>query len=270
MASSPASSSRNAKTAKNSPKKGASSSNVKGGKIPVVEAKSSKKKAVGAKSAIAKNVSPQAPSRPASKGAASKPVKSSGMAPAAKKGAAKDAKTGLGAKTGSSSKVGKALMTKSVAISSPPSKKAPTPTVKKSVTKAVVAKAPVRSEASRKTKTVATPQETRSVKPEQKASKRLARPKSSAGVPAVEPKGAVVRKTSARQNKGTGRPTMLEGELPQEYGVDRLVAIQRDPDWAHLYWELSGETRQKLTNTDGGFRLRGFDTTGVLFDGHNA
>lgn len=86
----------------------------------------------------------------------------------------------------------------------------------------------------------------------------------------MEPKGSLVRKTAARQNKGTGRPAMLEGELPQEYGVDRLVAIQRDPDWAHLYWELAPETRQKLSNTDGGFRLRGFDTTGVLFDGNNA
>jgi hypothetical protein len=264
MASSPASSSRNAKTAKKSPKKGSASSSVKGGKTPLVEAKSSKKKAVGAKSAIAKKASAQAPSRPASKGAASKSVKSSAKAPAAKQVATKSAKTG------SSTQVGKPSMTKSVTKSSPAPKQAPASIAKKSATKVVVAKAPIRSEASRKSKSVPTPQETRPVKPEQKASKRLVRPKSSAGVPAVEPKGAVVRKTSARQNKGTGRPTMLEGELPQEYNVDRLVAIQRDPDWAHLYWELSGQTRQKLSNTDGGFRLRGFDTTGVLFDGHNA
>lgn len=109
----------------------------------------------------------------------------------------------------------------------------------------------------------------RPAKPEAKASKRVQRPKSSAGVPSVEPKGGLVRKTPERK-KGAGRPAMLEGELPQEYGVDRLVAIARDPDWTHLYWELSPETRQKLSNIDGGFRLRGFDTTGVLFDGNNA
>lgn len=105
---------------------------------------------------------------------------------------------------------------------------------------------------------------------EAKASQRTVRAKSSAGVPAVEPKGAVVRKSAPRQTKGAGRPVLLEGELPQEYGVDRLVAIARDPDWTHLYWELSPETRQKMSNVDGGFRLRGFDTTGVLFDGRNA
>ena len=109
----------------------------------------------------------------------------------------------------------------------------------------------------------------RPAKPEAKASKRVDRPKSSAGVPSVEPKAGLVRKTPERK-KGAGRPAMLEGELPQEYGVDRLVAIARDPDWTHLYWELSPETRQKLSTVDGGFRLRGFDTTGVLFDGSNA
>lgn len=109
----------------------------------------------------------------------------------------------------------------------------------------------------------------RPAKIETKASKRVERQKSNAGVPSVEPKGGLVRKTPERK-KGAGRPAMLEGELPQEYGVDRLVAIARDPDWTHLYWELSPETRQKLSSVDGGFRLRGFDTTGVLFDGSNA
>lgn len=134
-------------------------------------------------------------------------------------------------------------------------------------TKSVMAKPAKPVEPARKPAPVA---ESRPARQETKASKRPNRPKSSAGVPVVEPKGSVVRKTAARQNKGTGRPAMLEGELPQEYGVDRLVAIPRDPDWTHLYWELSPETRQNLTSTDGGFRLRGFDTTGVLFDGRNA
>jgi uncharacterized protein len=105
---------------------------------------------------------------------------------------------------------------------------------------------------------------------EAKAAKRIPRAKSSIGVPAVAPKPSLSRKAVVKANKGTGRPEMLRGELPQEYGVDRLVAIPRDPDWTHLYWELAPETRQKLSGTDGGFRLRGFDTTGILFDGRNA
>lgn len=105
---------------------------------------------------------------------------------------------------------------------------------------------------------------------EAKAAKRVPRAKSTAGVTAVDPKPSLARKAAVKANKGTGRPEMLRGELPQEYGVDRLVAIPRDPDWTHLYWELAPETRQKLSGTDGGFRLRGFDTTGILFDGHNA
>lgn len=105
---------------------------------------------------------------------------------------------------------------------------------------------------------------------EAKAAKRVPRAKSTAGVTAVDPKPSLSRKAVVKANKGTGRPEMLSGELPQEYGVDRLVAIPRDPDWTHLYWELAPETRQKLSGTDGGFRLRGFDTTGILFDGRNA
>ena len=108
------------------------------------------------------------------------------------------------------------------------------------------------------------------IKPEVKAAKRTPRPKSTAKVPAVAPRQVPARKAAAKSAKGAGRPVLLDGDLPQEYGVDRLVAIPRDPDWTHLYWELSPDTRQKLSGTDGGFRLRGFDTTGILFNGANA
>jgi len=119
-------------------------------------------------------------------------------------------------------------------------------------------------------KTGAAPSAKAPAAPEAKAANRLPRAKSSTGVPVVEPKASLSRKSILKANKGTGRPEMLQGELPQEYGVDRLVAIPRDPDWTHLYWELAPETRQKLSGADGGFRLRGFDTTGILFDGRNA
>jgi hypothetical protein len=31
-------------------------------------------------------------------------------------------------------------------------------------------------------------------------------------------------------------------ELPDSYGVDRVVALVRDPYWIHVYWELTEET----------------------------
>jgi len=88
----------------------------------------------------------------------------------------------------------------------------------------------------------------------------------------VPPRESPRRKSAkAATAKSAGRPTLLEGELPAGYGVDRLVAIPKDPEWAHLYWEISETTRQNLSQASvDGFRLRGFDTTGILFDGSNA
>jgi len=102
-----------------------------------------------------------------------------------------------------------------------------------------------------------------------------------AGRPTKTPKVAAasvpVRETPRRKaskavrTESVGRPALLEGELPVGYGSDRLVAIPKDPDWAHLYWELSEPTRQNLSQSSSdGFRIRGFDTTGILFDGGNA
>lgn len=76
---------------------------------------------------------------------------------------------------------------------------------------------------------------------------------------------------SGRTDTSVARSPLLEGDLPAGYGVDRLVAIPKDPEWTHLYWEVSEETRRNLASgSSDAIRLRGFDTTGLLFDGSNA
>ena len=104
---------------------------------------------------------------------------------------------------------------------------------------------------------------------ESKASVR-GRMKSTAAVPSVPARSSAKPKSKARSSVSTVRPELLEGELPQSYGVDRLVAIPKDPDWTHLYWETTPESQRRLSESGGEVRLRGFDTTGVLFDGGNA
>ncbi|MCY3023943.1 MAG: DUF4912 domain-containing protein, partial [Planctomycetota bacterium] len=34
--------------------------------------------------------------------------------------------------------------------------------------------------------------------------------------------------------------------IPEQYGVDRLVVLPRDPDWVFVYWELSGRLWERL------------------------
>ena len=68
-----------------------------------------------------------------------------------------------------------------------------------------------------------------------------------------------------------------EPELPQRYGVDRLVLLARDPSWLFAYWEVSA-TRQDDFDRAWGPRawqttkpaLRVYDVTGVDFNGANA
>ena len=107
--------------------------------------------------------------------------------------------------------------------------------------------------------------------PEAKASVR-SRSKSSAPVPSIPPRSPsdAAAKSKKRPSRPAARPSLLEGELPSGYGADRLVAIPKDPEWTHLYWDLTPESAQKLSSAEGGVRLRGFDTTGILFDGRNA
>lgn len=104
---------------------------------------------------------------------------------------------------------------------------------------------------------------------------KAAKPSARTKIPAkaVAPREGVRRSAArtARPEAPVERSPLLEGELPAGYGVDRLVAIPKDPEWTHLYWEVSEETRRNLASgPSDGIRLRGFDTTGLLFDGNNA
>ncbi|MCB9496642.1 MAG: DUF4912 domain-containing protein [Fibrobacteria bacterium] len=107
-------------------------------------------------------------------------------------------------------------------------------------------------------------------KPVAKASKPVRPAKVAA--PSVPARTVTRKRTPRPASAPSGRKSsLLEGELPQGYGLDRLVAIPKDPEWTHLYWEISDATRNSLSEASSdGFRLRGFDTTGLLFDGRNA
>jgi hypothetical protein len=65
-------------------------------------------------------------------------------------------------------------------------------------------------------------------------------------------------------------------ELPRRYGVDRIVAMVRDPYWLFVYWETTPEgidrARRELGGDGDGARtvLRIYDTTGITFTGANA
>jgi uncharacterized protein len=93
-----------------------------------------------------------------------------------------------------------------------------------------------------------------------------------AKVPAKAPLTRKARKSS--EPAPLGRPSLIEGQVPESYGMDRLVVLPKDPEWTHLYWELKPETVEAIRQEHGGklpeFQLRGFDTTEILFDGTNA
>jgi len=65
-----------------------------------------------------------------------------------------------------------------------------------------------------------------------------------------------------------------EGEhdpfIPHLYGVDRLVLSVRDPNWLHVYWEITGENRERFIRQYGSeawytsrFVIRIYDVTGI-------
>jgi hypothetical protein len=100
-------------------------------------------------------------------------------------------------------------------------------------------------------------------------------PRKDAPVAKVEAKKPLARKgRKAAQVQPQGRPALLDGNVPDSYGLDRLVVLPKDPEWTHLYWELKPETVEAIREGNHGllpsFRLRGFDTTDILFDGNNA
>ncbi|MCG8429555.1 MAG: DUF4912 domain-containing protein [Candidatus Omnitrophica bacterium] len=68
----------------------------------------------------------------------------------------------------------------------------------------------------------------------------------------------------------------LPSELPQRYGVDRMVLQVRDPWWLHSFWEVGAATLDRFKGRLGdafhaaSWCLRVYDVTGLIFDGKNA
>jgi len=69
----------------------------------------------------------------------------------------------------------------------------------------------------------------------------------------------------------------LTGELPWGYGDNKITLQVRDPYWAHAYWEIADNVKNKLRQDLGDegytrsiFVLRIYDVTNVNFDGLNA
>ncbi|MGJ8454223.1 DUF4912 domain-containing protein [Pseudothermotoga sp. U03pept] len=58
-------------------------------------------------------------------------------------------------------------------------------------------------------------------------------------------------------------------DLPSSYGSDRLMLLAVNPHLVHLSWDLSNETRRKLSET-GNVVVRLYDVTYIVFNGTNA
>jgi len=71
-------------------------------------------------------------------------------------------------------------------------------------------------------------------------------------------------------------PRPMTEELPCRYGRDKIVLQVRDPWWIHAYWEVTGETHDRLKRQLGemffGAKmvLRVYDVSYIIFDGTNA
>lgn len=92
-------------------------------------------------------------------------------------------------------------------------------------------------------------------------------------------------KEETAQELGPGFPplqvqpvhTSPEPQLPQNYGVDRMVLMARDPHWLYAYWEVTATKQEEFKKTYGPAAwtstqpvLRVYDVTGVDFNGENA
>jgi hypothetical protein len=61
-------------------------------------------------------------------------------------------------------------------------------------------------------------------------------------------------------------------ELPARYGIDRLVALVRDPYWVYAWWELTASciaSGRREIGDDAVLVLRVYDITAILWDGMN-
>ncbi len=69
------------------------------------------------------------------------------------------------------------------------------------------------------------------------------------------------------------KPAPSSGELPSEYGDDRITILVRDPYVAYAYWEASParvEKEKSWFGWDSKLAVRIYDVTGVQFNGANA
>ncbi len=96
-----------------------------------------------------------------------------------------------------------------------------------------------------------------------------------------EPKHASREQEVSQSKYFTGTATMerkreTPTELPGGYGEDKIVLQVRDPWWVHAYWEVTWETRSRLSSELGPDyqrcrpTLRAYDVTNIIFNGSNA
>jgi hypothetical protein len=68
----------------------------------------------------------------------------------------------------------------------------------------------------------------------------------------------------------------LRQDLPHGYDENKIILQVRDPWWIHSYWEVTSQTKNKLSESLGGqyheasWALRVYDVSFVSFNGNNA
>lgn len=75
--------------------------------------------------------------------------------------------------------------------------------------------------------------------------------------------------TGIRESRGASSG----GQLPHEYGEERITVLSRDPYTLFGYWEVRQErldAERRAAGGDGKLCIRVYDVTGITFDGRNA
>ncbi|MBO8161475.1 MAG: DUF4912 domain-containing protein [Thermosipho sp. (in: Bacteria)] len=74
------------------------------------------------------------------------------------------------------------------------------------------------------------------------------------------------------KQKSIKNPEQEEIIIPETYNKDKLILMPVNPNWIHLYWDFSDDTRKILSNLPQGTRifLRIYDVTYIEFNGNNA
>ncbi len=87
---------------------------------------------------------------------------------------------------------------------------------------------------------------------------------------------SVIQQTKFFTGQSLEKHGYMPDELPYNYDVDKIVIQVRDPWWLHSYWELTGETLEKIIRKLGSSYdsartvLRVYDVTNIKFNGRNA